>query len=392
MSKNVSKRNNIPNNSIRNNGVSILARIRSKYIMKKIIDNVKLIKKYEIFKYNKILQEKININIKDYKEFREKYSPIELELTLINNSKKKFVNIKDKKDLKYFHIFINNGKKETDLYSIYKMENIIKIKIIIDYQINSFQELFFSCNKIEKIKFTKFYRNNIINMESMFDKCRHLKSIDLRNFNTVNVTSMEGMFYSCVALKELDLSSFNTTNVTSMIDMFYNCYKLEKINLSSFNTEKLVNTSQMFAECPNLKELDLSSFKTDNLTNTESMFMCCCSLELIKFSKLFTTKNVISMNYMFAGCNNLKESDLSSFTSENLKTEYGMFNSCYKLEKLNLSKFKFNTPIDINGNAIFYFCFYIKEIIVSKYYINHISIIQELLKGNRIEYKIIFSD
>ena len=42
------------------------------------------------------------------------------------------------------------------------------IKIIIDYQIKSFELLFYECKCIESINFKKFYRNNINNMENMF--------------------------------------------------------------------------------------------------------------------------------------------------------------------------------------------------------------------------------
>ena len=46
-----------------------------------------------------------------------------------------------------------------------------KIKIIIDYQIKSFERLFNECKCIEKINFKKFYRNNITNMSCMFSGC-----------------------------------------------------------------------------------------------------------------------------------------------------------------------------------------------------------------------------
>ena len=50
-------------------------------------------------------------------------------------------------------------------------EEIKIIKIIIDYQIKSFEELFSFCGFIESINFKKFYRNNIINMKGMFRSC-----------------------------------------------------------------------------------------------------------------------------------------------------------------------------------------------------------------------------
>ena len=45
------------------------------------------------------------------------------------------------------------------------------IKIIIDYQVKSFEYLFDDCRYIEYINFKKFYRKNIKNMRGMFSRC-----------------------------------------------------------------------------------------------------------------------------------------------------------------------------------------------------------------------------
>ena len=61
----------------------------------------------------------------------------------------------------------------------------------------SFKELFCFCECIESLKFIKFYRNNITNMEGMFSFCSSLKELNLSNFNTNNVTNMNYMFEGC---------------------------------------------------------------------------------------------------------------------------------------------------------------------------------------------------
>ena len=71
------------------------------------------------------------------------------------------------------------------------------IKIIIDYQIKSFKNLFNFCNCIESVNFKKFCGNNINNMSSMFCEYSSLKELYLNNFNTNNVTNMEAMFDGC---------------------------------------------------------------------------------------------------------------------------------------------------------------------------------------------------
>ena len=108
----------------------------------------------------------------------------------------KFISINEE-DKKYFHIYFNDNKEETKKTELNEEDKISKINIIIDYQIESFSELFFDCKCIEYINFKKFYRNNVTDMSSMFYKCSSLKELNLSNFNTNNVTNMFGMFSKC---------------------------------------------------------------------------------------------------------------------------------------------------------------------------------------------------
>ena len=80
-------------------------------------------------------------------------------------------------------------------------EEIKRIKIIIDYQIISFEKLFYGCRYIKCINFKKFCRINITDMNYMFYACSSLKELNLSNFNTNNVTDMACMFYKCSSLK-----------------------------------------------------------------------------------------------------------------------------------------------------------------------------------------------
>ena len=56
------------------------------------------------------IQKRLNININSYKDFSEKFSSIELEITPIQNEYGPFINIKDE-NKKYFHIYFNNNKE-----------------------------------------------------------------------------------------------------------------------------------------------------------------------------------------------------------------------------------------------------------------------------------------
>ena len=193
-----------------------LNKISSKYILMIIFNHFHPKNKLNIIKYNKNFQNKLNININDYNEYLQIYSPIIIELTPKENSFGKFININKSKDDSFFHIYYNNKKKEIKKpkknFLKEKDKNIKKIKIKIDYQIKSFHQLFTDCKCIESINFTKFFRNNIINMNAMFQYCSSLKELNLSNFITNNVTNMSFMFYNCSSLKELNCNSESIKN------------------------------------------------------------------------------------------------------------------------------------------------------------------------------------
>ena len=131
---------------------------------------------FKIIKSNNNIQKRLNININNYKDFSEKFSSIELEIIPIKYKYGSFINIKEE-DKKYFHIYFNDNKEEIIKTELNKDDKVSKIKIIIDYQIKSFKELFYYCKCIESINFKKFYRNNITNMYWMFYDCSSLKKL-----------------------------------------------------------------------------------------------------------------------------------------------------------------------------------------------------------------------
>ena len=211
-----------------------LKNVKSHYIIQLIFEYMTERKYLEAIRYNKSIQKRINININHYKAYSETKTSIELDIIPMKGKYDVFININEE-DRKYFHIFFNdNKKKEIENASLNKKDNVSKISIIIDYQIKSFSKLFYQCGCIESIKFKKFYRNNVTNMNGMFDGCSSLKELNLNNFNTNNVTNMSGMFSGCSSLKELNLNNFNTNNVTDMYRMFSGCSSLKELNLNNF--------------------------------------------------------------------------------------------------------------------------------------------------------------
>ena len=282
------------------NSQNNIGHLKSKFILKKIINLIKEKTFLEIIKYNKKAQNRLDIDINNYKNFSKKFSSIELELTIIKKDYNKFISIFEEENKKYYHIFLNDNEKEIMKYELDENDNLEKLKIIIDYQIKSFEGLFENCEYIESIYFKKFYRN-IANIEYMFYGCSSLKELNVSNFNINNETKMNGMFYGCSSLTNINLSNFNTSNVTDMNDMFFGCASLKELNLSNFNTNKVTDMSGMFIGCSSLKELDLSNFNTNNVNNMYCMFFGCSSLIELNLSN-FNTDNVTNISGMFTGC------------------------------------------------------------------------------------------
>ena len=69
---NASKDNNKENKSATQN--PIIENIKSRYILQKLYDNIPIKKKLGIVKYNKKIQNRLNLSIKDYKEYSEIFS------------------------------------------------------------------------------------------------------------------------------------------------------------------------------------------------------------------------------------------------------------------------------------------------------------------------------
>ena len=199
--------------------INKLNKIRNKYLLKTIFDNLLELKQFQLIKYNKKIQNKIEISLQDFQLFKK----IIIEIIPIKkNDKNKFINIpKEKKN--YYHIYFNKDKKEMKRNYFTQKSKVESIKIVIDEKITSLFELFKRCDCIEKINFIRFNRSNIKNMNYMFYECSSLKELNLKNFNTDNAINMNYMFYKCSKLKELNLNSFNFNNVIYMKSMFTGC-------------------------------------------------------------------------------------------------------------------------------------------------------------------------
>ena len=110
--------------------------LKNDYFLQNLFDYLLKKKSLDIIKYNNNIKKRINISIKDYKEYSEIYSSIEIEIKPVNNKYGKFINI-NKENEKYYHIYFNDNKEEIKRNYLNENENIEKIKIIIDFKIKS---------------------------------------------------------------------------------------------------------------------------------------------------------------------------------------------------------------------------------------------------------------
>ena len=362
--------------------------IRNKYLLNDILNQLTESKKLELIKYNKTIQKRLEISIKDYKE---RYKDTIIDITLVDDfmednnlyqilnkekvekeilkkNKKKNKNI-DKNKNENENKIKNEIKNKTKFIVYYYKDGAIKeyknayflpekpddntnITIKIKKNVKNFNNLFKDCTFIKNIVFKRFNRTNIRYMNSMFEGCENVINIDLSKFNTENVKTMKSMFYVCKKLTSLNLFNFNTRKVTNMQNMFYRCSSLENLNLYNFKTENVRWMQNMFWGCSSLTNLNLTNFNTENVNNMSYMFFGCENLTSLNLSNFITNK-VTTMENMFCGCSSLKNIDISSFFTYKVSNMGGMFSLCHNLKTLTLNKYFY-----IKSNCFTFFMFY----------------------------------
>ena len=303
--------------------------INNDSFLEKVFAYMKKNKSLNIMKYNQKLQKRLNLSINDYKEYSQLYTPIEIELKPLENKYGKFINVCDK-EKEYYHIYFDNSNEEVKRNYLNENENIESIKIIIDYNVTTLDELFKDCNIIQEINFIRFNRKNVTNMSYMFHCCENLSKIFFNGFKTPNVRCMNNMFYDCKTIQKLNLTNFNTNKATNMSCTFGGCTSLKELKFpKEFKTDNVIDMSGMFMENNSIKKLDLSNFNTNKVTHMNWMFYMCGGLEELNIIN-FNTNNVIDMYAMFSGCKNLSTLNInpSLFNTKKAKDVFNMFENC----------------------------------------------------------------
>ena len=165
----------------------MLDNIKSSYILKELFKYVNEYKKLKLLNYNKTIQQRINLSIEDYKN----YLSIKIEVKLIDNYNVNCNNTFISKEFKnsyssFIYVVLNDETIERKIDSI-KNDKISKVKIILNYDLNSYKDLFKHCYFIKEIKFLKNNKNNVTDMSNMFYGCSSLTSLDISELKTDNV-------------------------------------------------------------------------------------------------------------------------------------------------------------------------------------------------------------
>ena len=160
-----------------------------------------------------------------------------------------------------------------------KITRALEIRLRQIKTVKDISFMFSGCYTLEKIEYSNWDTNNIVNMASLFNKCLLLTSIsDISKWNTNNVTNMSSIFSSCESLTSIpDISKWNTNNVTNMSFIFSNCNSLTSIpDISKWNTNNVTDIKCIFFNCSSLTSLpDISKWNINIVTDMSSIFCAC---------------------------------------------------------------------------------------------------------------------
>ena len=187
--------------------------IKSKHILKQIFNKLHKTTFLKIIKHNKYIQNIFGLELNDFKDCYEKIiiEIIPKQYLKYTFDENYFIRIKNNEE-PYFHIYFDNDKEEIKRAFIKKNESVRKIKVIIDYEIKSFFNLFHNCEIIEKINIIQFNRKDINDMSYMFFGCSALKEINFSFIKFEKVKDIDCMFYGCSSLKKINNSYLISNN------------------------------------------------------------------------------------------------------------------------------------------------------------------------------------
>ena len=128
--------------------------VKSHYILKILFQNLHIYKYLNIIRYNNALKNRLNKTIKDYTD----NAKIEIEIFLYKNELNKYINnIINQLNKDYYHCYLDDKIEEFRDYFNINNNKLSKIKIVIDHEITSLNNLFKGFDFIKKINFIKCF-------------------------------------------------------------------------------------------------------------------------------------------------------------------------------------------------------------------------------------------
>ena len=177
----------------------MLNKIRSKKILKDIFVNIKKRIRLNILKYNKKFLNKLNINKKDFEEFKlldELNQKLDLDIKDIDTARLNLdTNKFDDEILEYFYKINFNELKELDL----KIKRISDLKILEKIKFENLEKLLLNDNNLTDI-------NILAKLNFKKLKALYLKSNSITDINLLEKVNFKG-------LKELYLNSNKISDI-----------------------------------------------------------------------------------------------------------------------------------------------------------------------------------
>ena len=320
IASNIYSMNNV-NTKYTSNKKATLDKIKDQSFINKIFNCIKKVNTLKITNYNKTLQNKINIKIKDYIQISNKMeiilaNPIKQDCldkignSLIKNYEKSYQLIKDNSDLyntfekkiqNHNHIFINNYYNNNKVYgyilsgddNLIKNINILLDEENIDIKNKKNEEIIKSQEYIKVIS-----KNPRKNLKSLFSNINSFSYVNLLDLNLNNVETIEEMFKNCKNLKKINFNNSltNFKNMKSIASLFAKCKNLISVDNFYFSTEKECNASHLFDSCTSLTDLKIQHFNSNNVTNMSNMFKNCNINTLFLNNNLYNIGKILTAN------------------------------------------------------------------------------------------------
>ena len=130
--------------------------------------------------------------------------------------------------------------------------------------------MFHACPALVSADLSNWVAPKLVRCENMFHNSYNLAEVKLDGF-TAPIWDMDYMFYSCNKLTKLDFSKANITTTYYFESAFQGCYNLIEADLSGITSSTgSIVCKRMFYGCKALQKLDIRNIKVSGLTSSSN--------------------------------------------------------------------------------------------------------------------------